>query len=104
MGGCCGTNPEFIEKLTRSLREKNFAQYLSARKEKRERKMRYLTSERLTWKFSLDDQFFIVGERINPTGKKKLQAQLREGSFEMVRTLPNSRNSVEQRYWMSIWE
>jgi cobalamin-dependent methionine synthase I len=26
----------------------------------------------------------IVGERINPTGKKKLQEQLREGSLEMV--------------------
>lgn len=85
LGGCCGTNPEFIEKLTHSLREKDFHQYLTVRLEKQEKKMRYLSSERKTWKFGLDDQFFIVGERINPTGKKKLQAQLREGNFEMVR-------------------
>ena len=85
LGGCCGTTPEFISKLTRSLRKRDFSQYLTARKEKQEKKMRYLSSERKTWKFGLDDQFFIVGERINPTGKKKLQAQLREGSFEMVR-------------------
>lgn len=85
LGGCCGTTPEFIGKLTRSLRTKDFCQYFTARKEKQEKKMRYLSSERKTWKFGLDDQFFIVGERINPTGKKKLQAQLREGSFEMVR-------------------
>ncbi len=29
--------------------------------------------------------FAVVGERINPTGKKQLQATLREGSLEMVR-------------------
>ena len=46
--------------------------------------IRYLTSERKTIAFGLDDPFLIIGERINPTGKKKLQAQLREGSFEMV--------------------
>ena len=38
----------------------------------------------LLFAFGLDDPFLIIGERINPTGKKKLQAQLREGSFEMV--------------------
>jgi 5-methyltetrahydrofolate--homocysteine methyltransferase len=32
----------------------------------------------------MDDPFMIVGERINPTGKKKLQAQLREGNLDMV--------------------
>ncbi len=45
---------------------------------------RFLTSERQTISFDLTDNFIIVGERINPTGKKKLQAQLREGSMEMV--------------------
>ena len=34
--------------------------------------------------FGLNDKFIIVGERINPTGKKALQAQLREGSMEKV--------------------
>ncbi len=32
----------------------------------------------------MDDGFMIVGERINPTGKKLLQAQLREGCFDKV--------------------
>lgn len=85
LGGCCGTNPEFIGQLTRSLRNKDFEAYRATREKKREKGMRYLTSERQTLKFGLDDMFFIVGERINPTGKKKLQAQLREGNFEMVR-------------------
>jgi hypothetical protein len=32
-----------------------------------------------------DQPFRVIGERINPTGKKKLQAELREGKFGMVR-------------------
>ena len=45
---------------------------------------RALTSERASLTFDLTDRFWIVGERINPTGKKKLQQELREGSFELV--------------------
>lgn len=36
---------------------------------------------------TLDGNFMVVGERINPTGKKKLQAELREGSLNLVRTM-----------------
>ena len=35
----------------------------------------------------LDGPFLIVGERINPTGKKKLQAELKEGSLDLVRSM-----------------
>ena len=45
---------------------------------------RFLTSERKHIELLLDGPFTIVGERINPTGKKKLQAELREGSLNMV--------------------
>jgi len=86
LGGCCGTTPEFIRQLAGFLREKDFTCYTKMREGRREKGLRYLTSERGTWRFGLDDPFFIVGERINPTGKKKLQAELREGSFDMVRS------------------
>ena len=46
-----------------------------------------LTSERKTVEIDLDGPFMVIGERINPTGKKKLQAELREGSLNMVRDL-----------------
>jgi len=32
-----------------------------------------------------DNGVVIIGERINPTGRKVLQAELREGKFDMVR-------------------
>ncbi len=77
LGGCCGTTPEFIEKLCIQTREMKIAQRGKPEK-------RYLTSERKTVEFGLDDNFLIVGERINPTGKKKLQAALREGNLDLV--------------------
>ena len=55
--------------------------------EKREGKVlrRALSTERNVPLIDLDGDFLIIGERINPTGKKKhFQAQLREGSLDMV--------------------
>ena len=46
--------------------------------------VRCISSERASLRIDLDAPFKVVGERINPTGKKKLQAELREGSLELV--------------------
>lgn len=79
LGGCCGTTPAYIKELRGSLGTKR------GRKRKCKEGIRYLSSERKTVSFSLDDGFMVVGERINPTGKKKLQQELREGSLELVK-------------------
>ncbi len=79
LGGCCGTTPEFIRQI-----HERFGTDATVTVPRRPDGIRYLTSERVTVGFGLDDGFFVVGERINPTGKKALQAQLREGSFEKV--------------------
>lgn len=79
LGGCCGTTPEFIRQI-----HERFGTDAKVAASRRPDGIRYLTSERITHSFGLDDGFFVVGERINPTGKKALQAQLREGSFEKV--------------------
>lgn len=77
VGGCCGTTPEHIRALRDSVKDMNILHREASAK-------RFLTSERKTVSFGLDNNFIIVGERINPTGKKKLQEQLRAGSMEMV--------------------
>ena len=77
LGGCCGTTPEFIRKLKGCTGQMKV-------KERHKPEKRYLSSERMTVEFGLEDSFLIVGERINPTGKKKLQEQLREGNMDMV--------------------
>lgn len=80
LGGCCGTTPEFIGEL-----RKTFGRKISGTFERRQPGIRYLASERQTVSFGLDGNFIIVGERINPTGKKLLQSQLREGCMDKVR-------------------
>ena len=77
LGGCCGSTPAHIKALVEKFKGKSPAA-------REYTKQRYVTSERETLSFGLEDPFIIVGERINPTGKKKLQAELREGSMDMV--------------------
>ena len=78
LGGCCGTRPDHIK----ALHEKTATMSL---KEIAKKDKYLLTSERAVHEFGINDRFFIVGERINPTGKKALQAELREGKFDIVR-------------------
>lgn len=77
LGGCCGTTPEFIAKICGS-----FGKGAVRETARRNPDIRLLSSERQTVEFGLDGKFIIVGERINPTGKKLFQAQLREGVFD----------------------
>jgi 5-methyltetrahydrofolate--homocysteine methyltransferase len=77
LGGCCGTTPEYIAKLVKQTSD------LSVTKKSLQGR-RFLCSERQSLEFGLDDRFMIVGERINPTGKKKLQGELREGKLDLV--------------------
>lgn len=77
LGGCCGTTPLHIQKLKEQTKDLSVPE---VRKEKK----RLLTSERKTVEIQLDGPFMVVGERINPTGKKKLQEELKEGKLELV--------------------
>lgn len=77
LGGCCGTTPEFIAKLVKETKE-------MPRPVSRYDGLRHLASERQSLSFGLDGRFLVVGERINPTGKKALQAELREGNLDRV--------------------
>ena len=86
-GGCCGTKPAHIRKL----REAIFQKRPVCRKTK---EIRALTNERDFVMIDLDGTFSVVGERINPTGKKDLQAELREGKLDLVRAL--AEEQVEQ--------
>ncbi|HJC23934.1 MAG TPA: homocysteine S-methyltransferase family protein [Candidatus Eisenbergiella merdavium] len=77
LGGCCGTTPAHIARLAAAVKGKQPAVV-----PRRPDGIRYLTSERKTVSFGLSDSFLVIGERINPTGKKKLQAELKEGRFD----------------------
>lgn len=80
VGGCCGTTPAHI----RALFEKTCEMPIF---EPKPEVIRCIASERQTLEISLNGPFLVVGERINPTGKKKLQAELRDGSLDLVLTM-----------------
>jgi 5-methyltetrahydrofolate--homocysteine methyltransferase len=80
LGGCCGSTPEYIALLKKTYGDRKIDKDIPRKISGR----RYLSSERRSLSFGMDDLFMIVGERINPTGKKKLQAELREGNLDMV--------------------
>lgn len=78
VGGCCGTTPAHVKTLAEAVNGMEVRKPLSVHR-------RVLTSERAMVEVKLDGNFLVVGERINPTGKKALQAELREGKLDMVR-------------------
>ncbi len=76
-GGCCGSTPDHIKELVTRLKDK------PQHKIKNE-PLRVVTSERKNTWIDLDGPFMVIGERINPTGKKKFQETLKNGSLSMV--------------------
>jgi 5-methyltetrahydrofolate--homocysteine methyltransferase len=80
VGGCCGTRPEHIKALSDKVNGMSVHAPL-------EKHRRVLSSERQIVEIELDGNFLVVGERINPTGKKALQAELREGRLDLVRQM-----------------
>lgn len=75
-GGCCGTTPEFIQKLKE-------AAPLKASPRKIVKKTR-VSSQTKTVTFG--ERVIVCGERLNPTGKKKLKLALKEERYDELVT------------------
>lgn len=84
LGGCCGTTPEHISLMVKKAEQyrKEHSLELLSKPSKR-----VLTTETKTLEIDINGRFMVVGERINPTGKKALQAELREGKLGIVRKM-----------------
>ncbi len=77
LGGCCGTTPDHIAYVYDTF-GKAYPPHISTEQ------VRALTNERRAVYVDLDGSFLAVGERINPTGKKKFQEALRAGDTSMA--------------------
>lgn len=86
VGGCCGTTPEHIAALDKALGDKpgEIFEGLDG----------MVSSSGAFCRIAPGEPFAVIGERINPTGKKALQGELRSGSLEMVRSF--AREQMEQ--------
>jgi len=77
IGGCCGTSPKHIGMLSKAVLGVKPTSPISLIPP-------MLTSSRKGIFVGPGHPFAIIGERINPTGKKKLQEDLREGRTTIV--------------------
>ena len=82
VGGCCGTKPDFIRSLGLAAREAGTAA-------PREKKRCGVCSAR---RAVSPDGVRVIGERINPTGKKRFQQALRENDIDYI-----VRRGIEQQ-------
>ncbi len=80
LGGCCGTTPEHIRALRMSVARKKPVLPLT-------KSVCALSSARRFLEIKDNDPLYIVGERINPTGKKALQQELLEGKLSIIRQM-----------------
>lgn len=94
LGGCCGTTPEHIGKMVQALERESLRQEIAFIGRRKHVVRRALSSERYTRSIELDGSFQVIGERINPTGKKALQAQLREGKLDLVTEMAESQEEA----------
>ncbi len=78
LGGCCGTTPAHIAAL------RTAAEGLGVQAPVLEGVSAVSSARRAVF-LGGDRPLAVVGERINPTGKKALQAELREGKLDLVR-------------------
>ncbi len=84
LGGCCGTTPKHIEELLWRLEDAGSKSVVSFAERQGKVLRRALSNERNVLRIDLDAPFMVIGERINPTGKKALQEQLQTGNLDMV--------------------
>lgn len=78
LGGCCGTTPEYINLVSKK------AKYLKPLWIQRE-SLSALSNARSNIILNKESPLVIVGERINPTGKKNFQEQLKNNNLDGIR-------------------
>jgi len=83
LGGCCGTNPNHIKVLKKEL----------AHMKPVKRKIRQITAASSSSKtVVLDKAITVIGEKINPTGRKDIQAALKDNNIDYL-----LREAIQQR-------
>lgn len=78
IGGCCGTDPDFIRKLNQIIQGIEAADILSAGRRKE-----HIIASSAT-RAVLRGGVHVTGERLNPTGKKRFQDALINGSYDYI--------------------
>jgi 5-methyltetrahydrofolate--homocysteine methyltransferase len=82
IGGCCGTTPEHIKSIKLAVKHLPTLNFPSLQQTN---KTTALTSRTKTIYLGSDHPTAIIGERINPTGRKQLASDIASGQFISVK-------------------
>ncbi len=82
IGGCCGTTPEHIKKIAKKYKGK-----APVKIKEDSKKITIATSRNSIFESGSLLPFKIIGENINPFGKKKLLKELKEEKLDTIRKL-----------------
>lgn len=82
LGGCCGTTPEYIRSIKNIIESKGDELFSQTRPI--ERKGVILSSKIKTTLIGENHPFTMIGEKINPTGRKRVAQLIREGNIEAL--------------------
>ena len=85
LGGCCGTTPTHLAALAQALRGMD-----SVTPPPVSRKGICLTNRSQMVRIAVGQPLTIIGERINPTGKKALTQELQAGAFDVAMQLADA--------------
>jgi len=75
VGGCCGTNPEYIKNV------KNAVNGLDVIKKEKNTSLSVCSGTKV---YTFSGKTAVIGERLNPTGKPKLKEALKNGNFDYL--------------------
>lgn len=75
LGGCCGTTPEYIEKMIQEVKDIPFVPNTKKHQS-------WVTSYSMA--VEIGPKPLIIGERINPTGKKRFKQALRDRDIDYI--------------------
>ena len=95
LGGCCGTSPAHISALRQNIADR-------APIPAPIRSLSAVSSPRNYMVFDESKPLYVIGERLNPTGKKALQQELLEGKTALVRQMAREQEKEEPTFSMSM--
>ena len=89
VGGCCGTTPEHIKLLVKKVNEKNLINknkidfFVNQNTKEKNNSIKICSNTKVV-KIGKDEIPALIGERINPTGKKRFKQALRENDIQYI--------------------
>ncbi len=89
VGGCCGTTPEHIKLLVKKIYEKNLINknkidfFINQNTKEKNNSIKICSNTKVV-KIGKEEIPALIGERINPTGKKRFKQALRENDIQYI--------------------